>query len=283
MTQHNHSIVRRSAKVLAAIAAFSIAIVTVFSFAACQKQPASADGTPAPQSPAAEASPAAVPTAPPATAVPVFSGNTNACQPVKVTFPSAGSASAFSVNFVLPEGWTVKAETDGASASLSDFCAGMDMRKLILDENGNCVGAVCAAEYDKQAYETDGVAGVYAAATLFSPNPIITPSAKLPLISKAAGPPPIMNALPTTGRSERASMRSKTPPQPHSRRTTPCSLSLSFPTALTTPQGLPLILRKISGLSKNFEGFTSEEDVKFDYHFFNAQRVARFMLPMNID
>ena len=56
----------------------------------------------------------------------------------------------------------------------------MDMRKLILDENGNCVGAVCAAEYDKQAYETDGVAGVYAAATLmnmfaFSPNPIITP------------------------------------------------------------------------------------------------------------
>ena len=107
MTQHNHSIVRRSAKVLAAIAAFSIAIVTVFSFAACQKQPASADGTPAPQSPAAEASPAAVPTAPPATAVPVFSGYTNACQPVKVTFPSAGSVSAFSVNFVLPEGWTV--------------------------------------------------------------------------------------------------------------------------------------------------------------------------------
>ena len=50
MTQHNHSTVRRSAKVLAAIAAFSIAIVTVFSFAACQKQPASADGTPAPQS-----------------------------------------------------------------------------------------------------------------------------------------------------------------------------------------------------------------------------------------
>lgn len=50
MTQHNHSIVRRSAKVLAAIAAFSIAIVTVFSFAACQKQPSSADGTPAPQS-----------------------------------------------------------------------------------------------------------------------------------------------------------------------------------------------------------------------------------------
>ena len=79
MTQHNHSIVRRSAKVLAAIAAFSIAIVTVFSFAACQKQPSSADGTPAPQSPAAEASPAAVPTAPPATAVPVFSGYTNAC------------------------------------------------------------------------------------------------------------------------------------------------------------------------------------------------------------
>ena len=287
MTQHNHSTVRRSAKVLAAIAAFSIAIVTVFSFAACQKQPASADGTPAPQSPAAEASPAAVPTAPPATAVPVFSGYTNACQPVKVTFPSAGSASAFSVNFVLPEGWTVKAEADGASASLSDFCAGMDMRKLILDENGNCVGAVCAAEYDKQAYESDGVAGVYAAATLmnhaFSPLPIITPSAKLPLISKAAGPPPIMNALPTTGRSERASMRSKIPPQPHSRRTTPCSLSLSFPTVLTTPQGLPLILRKISGLSKNFEGFTSEEDIKFDYHFFNAQRVARFMLPMNID
>ena len=160
MTQHNHSIVRRSAKVLAAIAAFSIAIVTVFSFAACQKQPASADGTPAPQSPAAEASPAAVPTAPPATAVPVFSGYTNACQPVKVTFPTAGSASAFSVNFVLPEGWTVKAETDGASASLSDFCAGMDMRKLILDENGNCVGAVCAAEYDKHAYETCGVACV---------------------------------------------------------------------------------------------------------------------------
>lgn len=121
--------------------AFSIAIVTVFSFAACQKQPSSADGTPAPQSPAAEASPAAVPTAPPATAVPVFSGYTNACQPVKVTFPTAGSASAFSVNFVLPEGWTVKAEADGASASLSDFCAGMDMRKLILDENGNCVGA----------------------------------------------------------------------------------------------------------------------------------------------
>ena len=117
----------------------------------------------------------------------------------------------------------------------------------------------------------------------FSPNPIITPSAKLPLISKAAGPPPTMNALPTTGRSERASMRSKTPPQPHSRRTTPCSLSLSFPTALTTLQGLPLILRKISGLSKNFEGFTSEEDIKFDHHLFNAQRVARFMLPMNID
>ena len=193
MTQHNHSIVRRSAKVLAAIAAFSIAIVTVFSFAACQRQPASADGTPAPQPPAAEASPAAVPTAPPATAVPVFSGYTNACQPVKVTFPSAGSASAFSVNFVLPEGWTVKAETDGASA------------------------------------------------------------------------------------------RSKTPPQPHSRRTTPCSLSLSFPTALTTPQGLPLILRKISGLSKNFEGFMYEEDIEFDYHLFNAQRVAGFMLPMNID
>jgi len=52
---------------------------------------------------------------------------------------------------------------------------------------------------------------------------------------------------------------------------------------LTTPQGLPLILRKISGLSKNFEGFTHEEDIKFDYNFFNAQRVARFMLPMNID
>ena len=176
MTQHNHSIVRRSAKVLAAIAAFSIAIVTVFSFAACQKQPASADGTPAPQSPAAEASPAAVPTAPPATAVPVFSGYINACQPVKVTFPSAGSASAFSVNFVLPEGWTVKAEADGASASLSDFCAGMDMRKLILDENGNCVGAVCAAEYDKQAYESDGVAGVYAAATLMNHVRLFTES-----------------------------------------------------------------------------------------------------------
>ena len=275
MTQHNHSIVRRSAKVLAAIAAFSIAIVTVFSFAACQKQPSSADGTPAPQSPAAEASPAAVPTAPPATAVPVFSGYTNACQPVKVTFPAAGSASAFSVNFVLPEGWTVKAEADGASASLSDFCAGMDMRKLILDENGNCVGAVCAAEYDKQAYESDGVAGVYAAATLMNHVRLFTESnyhavSEAPLISKAAGPPPIMNALPTTGRSERASMRSKTPPQPHSRRTTPCSLSLSFPTALTTPQGLPLILRKISGLSKNLEGFTYEEDIKFDYHFFNA-------------
>lgn len=105
MTQHNHSTVRRSAKVLAAIAAFSIAIVTVFSFAACQKQPASADGTPAPQSPAAEASPAAVPTAPPATAVPVFSGYTNACQPVKVTFPSAGSASAY--HECTPNDWTV--------------------------------------------------------------------------------------------------------------------------------------------------------------------------------
>ena len=95
---------------------------------------------------------------------------------MKVTFPSAGSASAFSVNFVLPEGWTVKAEADGASASLSDFCAGMDMRKLILDENGNCVGAVCAAEYDKQAYETDGVAGVYAAATLMNHVRLFTES-----------------------------------------------------------------------------------------------------------
>lgn len=26
-----------------------------------------------------------------------------------------------------------------------------------------------------------------------------------------------------------------------------------------------------------------EEDIEFDYHLFNAQRVAGFMLPMNID
>ena len=77
MTQHNHSIVRRSAKVLAAIAAFSIAIETVFSFAACQRQPASADGTPAPQSPPAEDSPPPAPTAPPPTAVPAFRRETN--------------------------------------------------------------------------------------------------------------------------------------------------------------------------------------------------------------
>ena len=50
------------------------------------------------------------------------------------------------------------------------------MRKLILDENGNCVGAVCAAEYDKQAYETDGVAGVYAAATLMNHVRLFTES-----------------------------------------------------------------------------------------------------------
>lgn len=181
---------RHTAKVLAAIAAFSISATTVFSFAACQKQPVSTNETPAPQSPAAEAttvpatppateeaSLAPVPTAPPATEVPVFGEYTNPCQSVKVSFPAIGNASAFSVNFDLPEGWTVKPEVEAdGSVALSDFCTGMDVRKLILDADGNCVGAICSAEYDKQAYSTNGIAGVYAAATLMNHVRLFTAS-----------------------------------------------------------------------------------------------------------